>query len=90
MSTNTQHDAKPPLSVVYDTQGHKIERYPGNILHISRVDHARPVTHDEAKTVAEWFWKNVAILEATTPATTTDPTPSDVAPSHDTTTKGEN
>lgn len=46
------------LSTVFDIDNHRIDRLPGNVLHITRTDN-HEVTQREAGEVAAWFWSKV-------------------------------
>lgn len=53
-----QEETAAPLSFITDSHGHRIERYPGNVLIISGAPKG-----DAHKEVSEWYWRVVGVKE---------------------------
>lgn len=49
------------VSTVFDIHNHKIERHADDSLTISPATGHRPITLDEGKAVAFWFWLKVGL-----------------------------
>ena len=56
------NDVNPILSTVFDVMGHKIERFIGNELRISK-EKLQPISVDEAEAVTAWYWDVVGVKE---------------------------
>lgn len=51
------------LSEVFDTHGHRIERFPGNVLRITSTTTKADIPEAEATKVAAWYWPHVGARE---------------------------